>query len=182
MPDLSFGAQFIELFAQMSVVTYICLLTGLMLIIVEFFQPSRGIFGYSGLTLLILGIVVRMIGRGTVAMLFMMVFFSVAVILIAHTVMLWRHKREWLTHSLALAITDTDIKQLTNYSFLLNREGIASTDIDKKGHMTINEINFYVSSANFIPKGTRVRVTDVRGDKIQVSAVYEDSESPDGDF
>lgn len=102
------GTEFVELFSQMSVMAFVCLLIGVVLIIVEFFQPISGILITCGSILIIVGVALRMIFGGTFAMMFFMFFFCVAICLCAHIIMLFRHKKDWLTHSLALSIYDEE--------------------------------------------------------------------------
>ena len=94
------------LFSGMSLITGVLAIVGHLLIVVELFQPSRGIVGYCGAVALLCGIVVRMLMGGTILMLFIMVFLSVTVILSMHILMLCLQKRAWLTHALALKLEE----------------------------------------------------------------------------
>ena len=163
-----------ELFAGMSVVTFMLILVGLMLIVVEFFQPSYGFPTACGSALVLLGITVRMLSGGTFIMLFYMVLIIAVVILGAHMLMLATQKKPWLTQSLALKLENALPEDTDDYSFLLGRDGVATTDIDGNGHMAIDDVHFFVTSGVFIAKGTNVRVVRVAGDRIDVSAVYDD--------
>ena len=95
-----------ELFSGMSLITGVLVIVGHVLIVVELFQPSRGIVGYCGALALLSGIVVRMLMGGTILMLFIMVFLSVAIILSMHILMLCLQKRPWLTHALAIQLEE----------------------------------------------------------------------------
>lgn len=171
MPEHSFFKDFVALFSEMSTVTSVCLIVGLILIIIEFYQQSKGVIGVCGLILIAAAIGIRMIGGGTISMLFMMVFFVIAVCFISHLIMLNLQKKSWLTHSLTLAITEAEEEVRANYNFLINHEGIASTDINPKGHMMISDVNFLVVSSLPIKKGMKVKVTDVEDDKIFVKQI-----------
>lgn len=165
-----------ELFAGMSTASFVLTLLGLMLIVVEFFQPSHGIAAACGAVLTICGVVVRMLSGGTSVMLFFMVFFIAVVLLAAHMLALRTQKKAWLTQSLALKLQNDVQEQEGDYSVLLGRDGMATTDIDGTGHMTLDDVNFFVTSEGFIAKGNTVRVVRVTGDRISVMPVYDENE------
>ena len=95
-----------ELFSGMSLVTFVLMIAGHVLVVVELFQPSRGIVGFCGALAIVSGIVVRMLMGGTILMLFILVFLSVTIILAMHILMLCLQKRAWLTHALALKLEE----------------------------------------------------------------------------
>ena len=162
----------IALVTDSSIATVILLGLGLMLIIVEFFQPSRGIPSYCGIVLLICGIVIRMLKDSSMIMLFYMVFGCAVILLAAHVLLSLLPKKAWLTQSLALklekAVEGADID---DYESLVDKIGTATTDIDEFGHAAVGDINLYVASDTFIEKGSSVRVVRVSDDKIEVEPV-----------
>ncbi len=164
----------VELFTGMSVVTFILLSLGLMLIVVEFFQPAHKISAYCGAVLTLCGIAVRMLSGGTLVMLFFMVFFCAVVLLAAHILKLFTQKRAWLATSLALKLERSVQEETDGYEYILGREGVATTDISGNGHMSLDNVNFFVSSQEFIAKGSKVRVVHVFGDSIKVVPVYDE--------
>lgn len=158
-----------ELFSGMSIVTFMLIGMGIMLIVVEFFQPSYGIASGCGVLLLLTGITVRMLSGGTLLMLFYMVSISAAVLFAAHILMLVTQKRAWLSTSLALKLRRSVMEaEGVEHASLLGRAGVATTDIDPEGHIMIGDVNLFVSGNEFIPKGAAVRVVCVEGDSIQV--------------
>ncbi|WP_251617953.1 NfeD family protein [Pumilibacter muris] len=164
----------IELFSGMSVVTFILVALGLMLIVIEFFQPAHRISAYCGAALTFCGIAVRMLSGGTLVMLFFMVFFCAVVLLAAHILKLFTQKKAWLATSLALKLERSVQEEADGYSYILGREGVATTDISGNGHMSLDNVNFFVSSEEFIAKGSTVRVVHVFGDSIRVVPVYDE--------
>ena len=62
------------------------------------------------------------------------------------------------------------------YSYLLGREGVATTDINGTGHMSLDDVNFFVSGDEFIEKGCMVRVVRVDGESIKVVGIYEEED------
>ena len=162
----------IELVTDSSIATVILLVLGLMLIIVEFFQPSRGIPSYCGIVLVLCGIVIRMLKDSSMIMLFYMVFGCAVILLVAHVVLCLLPKKAWLTQSLALklekAVEGADID---DYESLVGKTGTATTDIDEFGHVAVGDVNLYVASDAFIEKGSSVRVVLVSDDKIEVELI-----------
>ena len=163
-----------DLFGGLSAVTFISVMLGLMRIVVEFFQPAYKYPTYCGVALIALGIVVRMLGGGNFIMLFYMVSFCVTVLIGVHMIMLAVHKKAWLSHSLALKLRRS--MQDDGYSYLLGREGVATTDINGTGHMSLDDVNFFVSGDEFIEKGCMVRVVRVDGESIKVVGIYEEED------
>ena len=166
-----------ELFTGTGIVTIMLISLGLMLIIIEFFQPAHRIPTYCGAALTVCGTAVRMFSGGTLVMLFFMVFGCVLILFLAHILMLLTQKRAWLTQSLALKLEHSiNEDEIEGYAFLLGRTGVATTDIRESGHMTIDDVIFFVACDSFIAKGTPVRVVNVSGDSIMVSAANESGE------
>ena len=158
-----------ELFGGMSIATFMLITAGLILIVVEFFQPSYGIAAGCGALITLTGITVRMLSGGTLIMLFFLTLFCAIVLIAAYTLMLVTQKRAWLTTSLALKLKRSVLEEEgENYDSLLGRKGIATTDIAESGHIAVDDVNLFVTSDGFIPKGCAVRVVRVNGDSIQV--------------
>lgn len=158
--------EFINLMSNMSIVSICTILIGMMLVVIEFYQPARGLVGGVGAALIVTGIVFRMLMRGTVGMLFIMVLFIAGVLMFFHTLMLRIQKKDWLTHSLALLIQKGE--KVKPYEFLVGMTGISTSMINPIGHMTINDVNFLVTSATTIEINKRVKVVEASGDKIIV--------------
>lgn len=177
MERISLGEEFVRLFADMSIVCFILLIVGFMLVTTEFFSPARGVVGSVGALLLASGVAVRILCGGTLSMLFIMLSMIACFVLTVHLVMMRLHKRDWLSHSFALAVRGQDDSAGGEYAFLVGHRGIATTDIAPKGHIAINDINFFVSSGTPIAKGAAVTVTQVTGDRIVVEPVSDESVS-----
>lgn len=157
-----------NLFADMSIIVLFMIFVGLMFIIIELFQPSKGIFTICGGMLVALGIVFRMLGGGTVVMLFLMLFFVSVVVLLSHFIMLYFQKSQWLSQSLNLAISEhADPKG--EYQYLVGQVGIATSDIKDSGTISVNDVNFHVCSGEKIKKGSMVTVVRVDEDKVFVA-------------
>ncbi len=153
-------ASLYDLFADMSIVVLFMILIGLMFLIIELFQPSKGLFAIGGAILVITGIVFRMLGGGTVTMLFLMVFFVCVTLMSAHVIMLYTQKKLWLYQSLNLAI-NCQSSESEEYKYLIGQIGVATSDIKINGTISINDVNFHVQCDSFIGKGELVRVVKV---------------------
>ena len=163
------GSSFIELFEGMSVSAFMCIALGLMLVIIEFYQTTKGFAVGCGSALIATGTVIRMLTAGTLGILFWIVFFVAVILLSAHSVMLFTQKRNWLVQSLTLALNESPVMMRgAGYSYLKNLTGVATTDINLTGHVSINDVNFFVCSKTPIEKGGLVRVLDVDGENIIV--------------
>ncbi len=163
------GNSFIELFEGMSVSAFMCLSLGLMLVIVEFFQTTNRFAAICGSVLIVAGTVIRMLADGSVGILFWITFSVAVILLVAHSVMLFTQKRNWLVHSLTLALDESPVMMRgAGYSYLKNLTGVATTDINLTGHVSINDVNFFVSSKTPIEKGSLVRVLDVDDENVFV--------------
>ena len=165
----SFGTEIARLFSGMSTLSAVLLTVGLILIITEFFRPIKGIGIGCGSAVTACGVTVRMLSDGSVGMLFALLLFIAAILLAAHLLMLALHKREWLIPS--LGIVDEEPPPDDEYSYLIGLRGYTTTAVAPSGHMSINDINFYVTSSMPIDSGVEVEVKKVSGAKIIVEPV-----------
>ncbi len=163
------GSSFIELFEGMSVSAFMCLTLGLMFVVIEFFQTTNGFAASCGSALIIAGTVIRMLASGSVGVLFWIAFFVAVILFAAHSVALFTQKRNWLVQSLTLALDESPVMTRgSGYAYLKNLTGVATTDIDLTGHVSINDVNFFVSSKTPIEKGSLVRVIGVDDENVFV--------------
>ena len=159
------GAAISALFADMTATVLILLALGLVLVIAEFYRPMKGLGYGCGSAVLVLGVTLRMLASPSVATLFLMLFFIAAILLAAHLLMIALHKREWLLVSTGI----TDEENADKYSYLVGLRGTTTTSVAPNGHMSINDINFYVTSSTPIDVGVDVVVVKVSGDRIIVT-------------
>ncbi|MDR2202236.1 MAG: hypothetical protein LBP26_05695 [Clostridiales bacterium] len=171
---LDLGQAFTELFALMTLPALFCTGLGLMFVIIEFFQTTGKLSAAGGTVLIAAGIALRMIAGPSAGALFWMLFIITVVLTLAHTVVLITQKRDWLLHSLTLALSGGDVPGgKSGYAYLKNLTGVASTDIDPTGHITVNDVNFFVFSIDPIKKGSRVSVSAVTDERIYVEQIIE---------
>ncbi len=165
------GEAFSELFTGMSVSVFMCIITGMMLVIIEFYCTSKGLIGSLGAVLIGAGVLIRMLFNGSFAVLFSMLFLIILILFAAQILMLATQKKNWLVHSLSIALQSSG--KGSDYNYLKNLTGVATTDINPSGHIAIGEINFFVSAPEFIEKGSLVRVVEADGEKIVVKQISE---------
>lgn len=168
------GTSFIEMFLKTSISSIMCIVVGLMLIIIELFQGThKKLAGVLGGISIIVGIAIRMLTGPSVGVLFFIVLSIAFVLLGTHLLMLVLQKRRWLIQSLSLALHDEEyLKTHTeDYKKLIDLTGIATTDIDETGHMSIGDVNFFVTAAEFIKKGSTVRVLEADRQHILVESL-----------
>ncbi|HEY8444002.1 MAG TPA: NfeD family protein [Clostridia bacterium] len=169
----SFWDQFVELFAGMGVAAGVCLVLGLILCIIEIFQPGFGIFGGLGALLIIAGLVIRMLQGGTLLMLFIMIFIIIVILLAAFMIMVRSMKYGWLSRSdlvqKGTAVNPVRSDATMDFSYLLDKTGIASTPLRPSGKAIIEDKEYdVVASGAFISKGVEIKVIEVEGARIVV--------------
>ncbi len=160
----SLGNEIAALFADMTASVVVLFALGLILIIAEFFRPMRGLGYGCGAAVLACSIVLRMLSGASAGTLFLMLFISAFFLFGAHLLMIALHKREWLLVSSGI----TDEEGADRYSYLIGLRGVTTTAVAPSGHMSINDINFYVTSETAIDVGVEVVVKNVSGDRIIV--------------
>jgi len=163
------------LLSTMSSVTIVCLIVGLVLIIVEIFQPGFGIFGILGALLCVVAILIHIsAGNGNpLAQIFLLVFLICFFVTIAFLVMLSSAKKGWISRSPLIEkgrAVDVGISEGTkDYSFLINMIGIASTDLRPIGRAILGEETYdVIADGFFITKNEGIKVVAVEGVKITV--------------
>ncbi|MCL2177627.1 MAG: hypothetical protein FWB72_06800 [Firmicutes bacterium] len=166
--------EFVSLWSGMSIFPAVFLALGLVLMIIEIFNPGVGIFGALGAILLILGIVIRVAESGSVAHLFMLVFIILLTLTASFLLMVRFMKFGWLANS-NLVNNDTgstladDTRDGVNYAYLVGQTGISLTSLHPGGKAFINGNNYdVVTRGDFIEANVEVRVRQVEGIRIVV--------------
>lgn len=165
--------QFIALFAEMDVLTVACLAIGLVFAVAEIFQPGFKVYGVLGGILLVTGAVLRISkeeGDGAFAMFFILTFIIAVILFLAFFIMVQTARRGWLFSSRERGnVKNTSRKSNVDYSHLIGKLGVASTQLRPSGKAEI-EAEIYPVSADgfFISRGEVVRVTGVDGESITV--------------
>lgn len=175
--DFSFGTEFVKLFTEMGIIAAVLISAGLILLAFEIVQSNFGLFGALGVLVLVGGIVARMLGGGSLPMLFILVFLVVLLLFMFFLASVRATKYGWLTRTASLgskaAVSEKGATEgFKDYYFLLNLEGTSMTDIRPKGQIVINEIEFDALCAEkAIERGAKIRVVEVEGSKIIVKQI-----------
>jgi membrane-bound ClpP family serine protease len=171
--------EIVILFQEMGWFPAVCLVLGLIMVIIEIFNPGFGFFGIFGVILLIIGIVVRVAESGTgnpLVQFLVLLLMIIGVIGVAFIVMVRSAKKGWLSRSplvenkTAVPVGQTESSK--NFNDLIGSLGVALTALRPSGTVVINDVEYDVVAAGFfIEKGEDVRVTMVEGNKIVVKKI-----------
>ena len=169
----SFWSEFVELFAGMGIAAGICLVLGLILCIIEIFQPGFGIFGALGTLLIIAGLVIRMLQGGTLVMLFIMIFIVIVILLAAFMIMVRSMKYGWLSRAdfiqTGTAVNPNRSDATKDFSYLLDKTGKTSTSLRPSGKAIIEDQEYdVIAQGTFINKDVDIKVIEVEGVRIVV--------------
>lgn len=154
----------------------ICLILGMILIIVEIFQPGFGFFGITGGILVVVGIIVRIYKNGggnPIIQFFVLLAVVLGVLAVAAVVMMIALKKGWLART-GLVNKDTAVstghtKGTEDFGALVGKEGVTLCALRPSGRVEIEGKTYdVVSNAVFIAKGCKVVVDEVEGGKITV--------------
>lgn len=178
---MEFFRQFGLLFANMEWYIIVCLILGIVLLLIEIFQPGFGIFGIVGLILLALAIIMRAIFHKSEDNVVMQIFQLLLLIIIiaggAFGFFMYANKKNWLKKNAVFSQEDTavstDFSEGTeNFTNLIGHKGVAMTDLRPSGKAIIDGIPYDVVAQNFfIEKDTKIIVKAVEGVKIEVTAI-----------
>ncbi len=163
------------LFSGFGYLPMIAMLLGLVLLIVEIFVPGFGIFGITGSVFTVVGIAVRMIIGGTVTQLLIMLTFSLTVVIIAFVLVVILAKCGVLSFGFVqnkTAVPTNFAKPNKAYAKLIGKVAFATTAFRPVGSFSYKEkVYEAVSTGEFIEKNCKVKIVDVKGDKIYVEKV-----------
>lgn len=176
---MEFFRQFGLLFSNMEWYIIVFLIFGLVLLLVEIFQPGFGVFGITGAGLLVLSIILRAVDSSPEDNSALQIFQLISLIILVAgsgfgffllaTKKKWFKKNEIFTHySTAVDVNFSDGTK--NFSNLVGLKGIATTDLRPSGKVVIDGTTYDVVAKNFfIEKDSEVIVSMVEGIKIEVS-------------
>lgn len=167
-------------FSNMTWPVILCLIVGLVFMFIEIFQPGFGVFGGIGLLLTVLGIVLRAIFSkpedNILAQIFILLFILTIIIIAGFIIMVRSAKMGWLSRSPLIeksTAVSTGISEGTmDYTMLIDKLGIASTDLRPVGKINIDGEIFDAQAESFyISKGEGIKVIDIEGGKITVRRI-----------
>ena len=172
-----FFTQFGLLFANMPWYVIVCLILGVVCLVVEGIQPGFGVFGITGIVLLVGSIVLRAVFHqpedNVLMQVFQFLLLDLIIIAIGIGLLVLAQKKGWLKKTpfflAGTAVDETFSDGTKNYAFLLGKTGVAATVLRPSGKAEIDGKTYDVESANFlIEKGEQITVTAVEGGVIKV--------------
>lgn len=149
---------------------------GLLLVIVEMFYPGFGIPGIAGLILLI--IAVTLTAKSWLDVL-IIVFVLAAILCLAFTIIIKTFYKRKGNLSNKLVLGDELNKEsgyisTSDYGFLLNKEGVCFSPLRPVGSALIDGKRYDVVTKNeFLEKGEKIKVVEVKGTSIFVTKINE---------
>lgn len=164
--------NYTELFSGIPAIALILFCAGVLLMIVEMHVPGFGAAGISSLVAFALAVILAA-DTVTEGIVFTgVVLLTIAVIVVVFLVLL-SHGR--LSSKFILKAENSEkegFSSADDHSALVGREGSAQTILRPAGRALIDGRVFdVVTDGVFIPAGTPVRVTEVNGSRIVVTAV-----------
>lgn len=177
---MEFFTQFGLLFTNMPWYVAICIALGIVLLLIEVFEPGFGIFGISGIVLLVVSIVLRAVIRkpedNPIAQVFQMLLLFLIIGALLFILLAVATKRNWLRKT-PLIQSGTAVREdfsdgTENFSALVGKEGKAVTDLRPSGKAEIDGKVYDVVADNFfISVGENIKVNNVEGSKIGVEII-----------
>lgn len=161
---MDLGSCFAKLFMMFNTVTVTLWLVGLALLVLEFYQPTRKICALCGTLCLCASLAILAIQSTNIGVCFAFVFLTLILLFVVHLVMLVLQKGRWL---IAAAGKNTG-SHTKNYVSLVNREGVATTEINPTGHIAVGDTNLFVMCEQVVAAGEAVKIVRVTDDKIYV--------------
>ena len=148
----------------------ILIIAGLVLMIIEIFQPGFGVFGIIGGILIIAGVALRITvddGSNPLVIFFYLTFFIVIILVSAFLIMVKLSRRGWLSR-----VPFSEGANHDNYSELLGKSGTAATSLKPDGKAEIEGKTYNVVAEGFLIKhGEKINVISIEGNKIVVNKV-----------
>jgi membrane-bound serine protease (ClpP class) len=152
-------------------------IVGTVLFIIELFMPGFGVFGVSGLSLLVLSCILRASIKqpadDPLVQIFQMILVEAFIIGICLLILVITAKNKKLRSS-AFALYDTAVATdfsdgTEDFSPLIGREGMTITELRPSGKVAIDGKTYDVVAKNFfIDRDKSVSVVSVEGVKIEV--------------
>lgn len=177
---MEFFTQFGLLFTNMPWYVALCIALGIVLLLIEVFEPGFGIFGISGIILLVLSIVLRAVIRkpedNPIAQIFQMLLLFLIIGALLFILLVVATKKNWLRKT-PLIQSGTAVRAdfsdgTENFSALVDKEGKAVTDLRPSGKAEIDGKVYDVVADNFfINAGENIKVNNVEGSKIGVEII-----------
>lgn len=167
--------EIVGLFSGLSIIAIILLLVGLVLLMIEVFVPGFGVFGILGSVFSLAGIVTKICIGTTLNQILIMLCFAIVCIIVIFVVFTISARIGFVKRS-AFVQDKTSVPvnydYVKEYSKLVGKIGFAKSDCNPVGKMSYNDKIYEVNSLdNFIEKNCKIKVVEVKGDRIYVKKV-----------
>lgn len=150
-------------------------IAGMILLFFELCIPGFGICGISGIGILILGMVYRVITGIDFIQLVIMFLAEILTIVVLYLIVIRSIKRGLLSKTQLFSSKNsipTDYGIRNNRKFLIGKIGVIETSCKPVGKAVIDgQIYEVISKDKYLDKNTQVRVTSVVGDAVEVSEI-----------
>ena len=175
---MTFFYQFGLLFSNMAWYVIVCLVIGIVLLAIEAIQPGFGVFGISGIVLLVLSVVLRAVFHkpddNVLMQCFQFVLLNLIILAIGVGFLVLAQKKGWFKKT-SIFLNGTAVNEefsdgTKNYADLIGKEGVAVTILRPSGKAEIEGAVYDVESSNFlIEKGENIVVVATEGGVIKVN-------------
>lgn len=168
--------QFIDLFSGNALIPMIILFVGLLFCMLEIIVPGFGVFGIMGVIFSIGGVVARIIMGVTwlqVLILFLLVvsITAITILLVSLLAKMGVLGKTAIVQEKTAVPTDYE-KPTKEQKKLIGKVGFAHTDFKTSGKLIINgEIYDAMSEGEFIDKGEKIKVIEIKNNTIIVKKV-----------
>ena len=172
-------SSFIRLFADMNPWCIGLFVLGIIFCVIEVFLPGFGFFGISGMCMIALGIVLRLIMGGDAWMLmYMLLIFAVILVLLfvvlSKVIQKGNKTKNSIFHS-STAVPEDRTEGTKDFSAFIHKVGTTQTVLRPIGKAIFDgEVVDVVARDGFIEKGKAVQVIFVQGQKIEVIETQEE--------
>lgn len=175
------GDSFVRLFSEMKALVIVLFVLGILLCVIELFSPGFGVFGISGLALIVIAIIIRMVNGGDIYMLGYMLLFSLIFIGVLFGVISRSMKKGALSKAKMFDVgtaVPTGITEGTkDFSALIGATGITTTVLRPVGKASFGGVvQDVVAHDGYIEEGAKIEVTGVEGQRIVVQLLNKKKE------
>lgn len=167
------GESFVKLFSEMSTLVIVLFVLGILLCVIELFSPGFGVFGISGIALIVIAIIIRMVNGGDLYMLAYMFLFSLLFLGGMFAIISRSVRKGALSKSKIFDVGTAVPTGLTegtkDFSHLIGATGTATTFLRPIGRADFGGVpHDVIAREGFIEAGARIEVVGVEGQKIVV--------------
>ncbi len=172
-------SSFVRLFTDMNPWCVGLFVLGIIFCIIEVFMPGFGFFGVSGMVLIVVGMILRLILGGDVWMLvYMLLIFAGILTLLFFVFAKILKKAKHSPNSIfyiGTSVPEDRTEGTKDYSAFVEKAGVTQTTLHPVGKAIFDgEVLDVVARDGFIEKGKKVRIIAVQGQKIEVTEIEEE--------